>query len=531
MLDNSVVQFDDTIEELSEFKVTGFGANEILHINSGGTAVASDSNFIWDTNGLFVKTTNGIDIGAGVAEDINLITVDEGTADANKPRLFWDESEDKISANKGFYITQESHVINTNFKATANARIVAEDTSTVSFGSSLDAHLYWARSDADAHMLLLTLPLGDATNVSVFAIGNNNANVDLGFFDGITQPRIAVIDADADSYIWMGHSADDTPTISASSDLKIMPDVQGDGIFFGDADVGDAVDGGSIWIWRKAEEGNDALRLFINKFRQGQLTTTGVFSFTAGGALFFNSVGGTFMETNGDYRVEMFSFSGSGDNQDFRQYGYITAAGTRKYIQWTVEDSDDKFHLTRQSADILAFAVDMPMELPDDTALSFGNSQDVSVDFDSALGVGMFDGGNWLMNSTNQLQFGDSGTHIAQLTDGHLDLTADISVDVNGYLVSTNGRTLNETRYTAVDTIPTSDDIVWGDTDGGAFTLTLHDGVGGNRHEITNSGTSGNALTIAADASDTIDGGATLILYDGETAIIHFDSNDNEWRP
>ncbi len=73
----------------------------------------------------------------------------------------------------------------------------------------------------------------------------------------------------------------------------------------------------------------------------------------------------------------------------------------------------------------------VPLHLPDNTAIGFGNTANVTIDYDSVLSVGMFDGGNWLMNSTNQLQFGDTGTYIAQLNDGHLDLFADISVDIN----------------------------------------------------------------------------------------------------
>ena len=76
----------------------------------------------------------------------------------------------------------------------------------------------------------------------------------------------------------------------------------------------------------------------------------------------------------------------------------------------------------------------VPLHLPDNTAIGFGNTANVTIDYDSVLLVGMFDGGNWLMNSTNQLQFGDTGTYINQATDGHLDLTADISVDINAPL-------------------------------------------------------------------------------------------------
>ena len=85
----------------------------------------------------------------------------------------------------------------------------------------------------------------------------------------------------------------------------------------------------------------------------------------------------------------------------------------------------------------------VPLHLPDNTAIGFGNTANVTIDYDSILSVGMFDGGNWLMNSTNQFQFGDNGTYIAQLNDGHLDLTADISFDFNTGTVDIPGDNQN----------------------------------------------------------------------------------------
>ena len=71
------------------------------------------------------------------------------------------------------------------------------------------------------------------------------------------------------------------------------------------------------------------------------------------------------------------------------------------------------------------------IHLPDDSAIAFGIGADVQIDYNSALSVGMFDGDNWLMNSDYQLQFRDNAIHISSIDDGHLDLTADISIDLN----------------------------------------------------------------------------------------------------
>ena len=46
--------------------------------------------------------------------------------------------------------------------------------------------------------------------------------------------------------------------------------------------------------------------------------------------------------------------------------------------------------------------------------------------------------GNTLLNSTSQLQFGDSGTYIHQSADGVLDLVADTELELNGGAVDIN---------------------------------------------------------------------------------------------
>lgn len=72
-----------------------------------------------------------------------------------------------------------------------------------------EACLEWDTADANANMLKLGLPAGDATNVPVFLMGVESAikDVDLGILDGTTHPKLVMTSADASkwmSYGWNG---------------------------------------------------------------------------------------------------------------------------------------------------------------------------------------------------------------------------------------------------------------------------------------------------------------------------------------
>lgn len=71
-------------------------------------------------------------------------------------------------------------------------------------GANQDAQLAWNASDANANAFVLALPAGDATNVPVFTIGDTGGtsilSADLGFFNGITDPTLALVSADNSRY-------------------------------------------------------------------------------------------------------------------------------------------------------------------------------------------------------------------------------------------------------------------------------------------------------------------------------------------
>jgi len=79
-----------------------------------------------------------------------------------------------------------------------------------------------------------------------------------------------------------------------------------------------------------------------------------------------------------------------------------------------------------------AVLVSNDLKLNSDAAvLGFGADNDVTLTHvaDTAL----------LLNSSRQLQFGDSGTHISQSADGVLDLVSDTEIEINATTIDING--------------------------------------------------------------------------------------------
>lgn len=147
------------------------------------------------------------------------------------------------------------------------------------------AKLGWETADANANALILQLPTGGATDVPVFAIGTADVTVliddDLGFFDGVTETTLALVDADGDSWFKVHYSADDTPELIAggaastidfgnrlivgTSGVKFTNFTTGDNIFqvyATDATATGYTDGFSSSLYATAGNGAGALRPF-----------------------------------------------------------------------------------------------------------------------------------------------------------------------------------------------------------------------------------------------------------------------------
>lgn len=97
----------------------------------------------------------------------------------------------------------------------------------------------------------------------------------------------------------------------------------------------------------------------------------------------------------------------------------------------------------------------------------------------------------------------------------------------DGTIKNTAGRIKNTTRYTTTQAIPVTDNIVFANTDGGAWTATLPAGVEGQTLKIINSGSSGNLLTVAPNGAEHLLGAnSNFILFDGESLILTYNATD-----
>ncbi len=154
-----------------------------------------------------------------------------------------------------------------------------------------------------------------------------------------------------------------TEVTNTAGIIKIQPDVQGDVELFGDTDVGDAVDGKSFFIRRKAAEGDDYLQLYINSFGDARMIASDEFFFRGFSNLNFQASGTVNMSFLPADHQTTFKGSTSGENFESRQYGWITAAAAQKYAFFKVDDTTDQFILDREDSNILGFKVNMPLDV------------------------------------------------------------------------------------------------------------------------------------------------------------------------
>ena len=117
----------------------------------------------------------------------------------------------------------------------------------------------------------------------------------------------------------------------------------------------------------------------------------------------------------------------------------------------------------------------------------FGNDQDVSLTHVADTGL--------LLSSTDQLQFGDSGTYIHQSAYGVLDLVSDTEIEINATTIDINGNV-----EISGDLTVSGDDITMGTNTSGA--VLVADGTNFNPVVVSGDATiaTNGALTIASTA-------------------------------
>lgn len=101
--------------------------------------------------------------------------------------------------------------------------------------------------------------------------------------------------------------------------------------------------------------------------------------------------------------------------------------------------------------------------------------------------------------------------------------------EFGGTVKTTGGMINNTSRYTTTQTLTSFDHIVFCDTDGGAWTLSLPAGVEGTNYKIINCGSSGNDLTVDPNGTEQLFGagaGVSQNVSDGEVINIHYNATE-----
>lgn len=75
---------------------------------------------------------------------------------------------------------------------TASGDITATDDVLIAVGTGSTARISWDTTDANANEMLIQLPVGGVVDVPVIAIGQSIESVDLGLFNGVVDPKIAM---------------------------------------------------------------------------------------------------------------------------------------------------------------------------------------------------------------------------------------------------------------------------------------------------------------------------------------------------
>jgi hypothetical protein len=158
--------------------------------------------------------------------------------------------------------------------------------------------------------------------------------------------------------------------------------------FYDNPNVSDTADGQSLYVYRKAAEGNNYIKIYTDQYQSGTiwtdsprllLSSNGYNDHDAvmiqGGVKFF--VGDPWM--------------GPGGTPLMRFYNYLPSFSTVKYIQFQLNNLTNSFEITREDANITKFDVQMPATFtggnvgvensnPQST-LQVGNESDASVSY------------------------------------------------------------------------------------------------------------------------------------------------------
>ena len=199
---------------------------------------------------------------------------------------------------------------------------------TITATSSYNAFGIYASSSAAAPVFLVNnagnVAIGTSTASTLFAVATSSP-----IFNVTTAGNVGI------------------GTAAPSGKLSVAGSATDKAYFFYDNDdVGDTTDGQSLYVYRRAAEGDNYLRFLVDKWQTSLIYSNNILALQAS----------DYVSSWSDFYLGITESA----NHTFRHYGQITAVGGEKYIQWQVNDTTDNFELTRQDTNIGYFDVQMP---------------------------------------------------------------------------------------------------------------------------------------------------------------------------
>jgi len=152
-----------------------------------------------------------------------------------------------------------------------------------------------------------------------------------------------------------------TEIANTAGSLKIEPDVQGDVSFFEDTQVGNDADGKSVYIYRKAAEGNRSIRFYTSAGATSTIEGT-MFDLLSTGWNALIRAGSATYPLDLDINGLNVGLTYRSNNPYLRLRGRITAAGAQKYGEFTVDDATDYVTFNREDANILGLRINAPFK-------------------------------------------------------------------------------------------------------------------------------------------------------------------------
>jgi len=105
-----------------------------------------------------------------------------------------------------------------------NIALTFNDDVALKLGTGGTVSILYETADANANALIFAAPEGGSVDVPVFIFGDASiVDADLTFFNGITEPSIAIIDDDKSAYLLLGFYANNQPAIRSANSITLMP--------------------------------------------------------------------------------------------------------------------------------------------------------------------------------------------------------------------------------------------------------------------------------------------------------------------